>query len=45
MMTIKRVIYRLGFRPKGGPFYSPSLSLIYAIKGAHYRGLTKELNR
>lgn len=39
MMRIKRVLYRVGLRPKRGSiWYSPSLSVIYAYKDADFVG-------
>lgn len=42
MMRVKRVLYRVGLRPKRGSiWYSPSLSVIYAHKDADYVGNLK----
>lgn len=35
MMWLKRVVYRRGYRPKvGSVFYSPSMTLLYALDDA-----------
>jgi hypothetical protein len=35
MRGLRRMIYRLGFRPRGGSvFYSPSLSFIHSFRRA-----------
>lgn len=46
MMRIRRVLYRMGLRPKRGSiWYSPSLDIIYAFSDADYvNNFIKALN-